>query len=1040
ELVYKNGNPGTSTTISDNNGVTYTAFRQAPPGTSSNVSYYRFAVPGAGVTSITFSDESAEANLQSMVTYVFRQGEGLNLSSSGVFISQSLFQDSYTFTMTIPTGFEPRDIALEVPISELTNDGRVATISASADGITDFVAVYGADTNLGECCLDIVDLLLEDVPATTTEISVTVASESYLGVNPQSLVLAGVAQAAVQCGCINVDGAGDIQADESGCAPYDPAEITSVSSASGGIGGTVEYQWESSTDGTNYSEIGGATSENYDPGSISQTTYYRRKARRTTCTDYVLSNVVVKEAIQNFTSGGSIGDDEDRCESYDPALISNTSGPSGGEGGSTEYRWQYRNGTSGSWIVISGASSATYDPPTISSTRQYRRSARRTPCTDWVTSNNVTKTVNPQVSVTASGTATICNGESTDISASAFGGTSPYTYSWSNSLGSGASQTVSPSSTTTYTVTVTDNAGCTDVDQVTITVTALPVATINADASGNVCTDETITYTATNAGAGATYSWSFGTDATPSTASGIGPHTVNYATSSASSSNTITLTVTQSGCTNTDSETITVSTLPTGAITSAVGSDPSTCGGSDGSISVTATPPAGACLEFSIDGTNWVESNTPVFNNLPEGTYVVRGRYCNNNCERIYGSVTLSDPADPLAEINSNASGNVCTDETVTYTATDAGAGATYSWSFGADATPSTATGIGPHAVDYSTSSASSSNTITLTVTRFNCVSTDSEIITVSTLPIGAITSAVGSDPTTCGGADGSISVTATPPAGACLEFSIDGTNWVESNAPVFNNLPEGTYVVRGRYCDNNCERIYGSVTLNDPADPLAEMTISSTTDCEGDDVVFTATGAGSGAAYAWNFGANATPSIATGIGPHTVTFALSGNTDEVFDVTLSVTQNACVATSTEQVNIRKEPTIESVTSAGPTTCSGDDGSITVNISHPSGSNDGFAIGEVGSISTNQTGADQWHTVNLTGSYANPIVVMESISNNDSEPTTVRVRNIGTNSFEFQIDNWDYLADQSHGTETLGYLVMEAGNHILPDGTKIEAG
>jgi hypothetical protein len=49
----------------------------------------------------------------------------------------------------------------------------------------------------------------------------------------------------------------------------------SGSSASGGSG-FYSYQWQSSGDGTSWSSISGATSTNYGPSPLTQTTYFRR--------------------------------------------------------------------------------------------------------------------------------------------------------------------------------------------------------------------------------------------------------------------------------------------------------------------------------------------------------------------------------------------------------------------------------------------------------------------------------------------------------------------------------------------------------------------------------------------------------------------------------------------------------------------------------------------------------------------------------------------------------------------------------------------
>jgi hypothetical protein len=49
------------------------------------------------------------------------------------------------------------------------------------------------------------------------------------------------------------------------------------------------------------------------------------------------------------------------------------------------------------------------------------------------------------------------------------------------------------------------------------------------------------------------------------------------------------------------------------------------------------------------------------------------------------------------------------------------------------------------------------------------------------------------------------------------------------------------------------------------------------------------------------------------------------------------------------------------------------------------------------------------------------------------------VRNVGSSSFEFQLDEWDYL-NGKHTTETISYLVVEAGTHTLEDGRMLQAG
>ena len=63
----------------------------------------------------------------------------------------------------------------------------------------------------------------------------------------------------------------------------------------------------------------------------------------------------------------------------------------------------------------------------------------------------------------------------------------------------------------------------------------------------------------------------------------------------------------------------------------------------------------------------------------------------------------------------------------------------------------------------------------------------------------------------------------------------------------------------------------------------------------------------------------------------------------------------------------------------------------------------------------------------------------KNCSYNGSQPSHIRLRNITSNSFEYQIEEWDYL-DQFHTTEDIGFVVLESGIHNLPDGTQLEAG
>ena len=76
------------------------------------------------------------------------------------------------------------------------------------------------------------------------------------------------------------------------------------------------------------------------------------------------------------------------------------------------------------------------------------------------------------------------------------------------------------------------------------------------------------------------------------------------------------------------------------------------------------------------------------------------------------------------------------------------------------------------------------------------------------------------------------------------------------------------------------------------------------------------------------------------------------------------------------------------------------------------------------------------------GTFTDPVVIAQptdgfetSVVNGDA---TAVVRNVSTSSFEVQL----YRGDSTGGSIAgdVGYIVVEKGNHTLPDGTQIQAG
>jgi lysophospholipase L1-like esterase len=99
----------------------------------------------------------------------------------------------------------------------------------------------------------------------------------------------------------------------------------------------------------------------------------------------------------------------------------------------------------------------------------------------------------------------------------------------------------------------------------------------------------------------------------------------------------------------------------------------------------------------------------------------------------------------------------------------------------------------------------------------------------------------------------------------------------------------------------------------------------------------------------------------------------------------------------------------------------------------------GKVIGEAGIATRKQDSGGSWYTVNLQGAYANPVVLMNMITANSDQASHIRLRPRSSRSFDYQIEEWDYL-DQSHVSEVIAFLVLEGGVHELAGGKRIEAG
>lgn len=274
------------------------------------------------------------------------------------------------------------------------------------------------------------------------------------------------------------------------------------------------------------------------------------------------------------------------------------------------------------------------------------------------------------------GNTTICNGESTTLTAS--GGTD---YVWSTTEVTPAI-TVSPTTSTPYSVTVTNAAGCSDTVTTTVTVNLTPTGNIAGNTT--ICAGESTTLTASG---GSTYLWST-TAITPAI------------TVSPASTTPFTVTVTDAnGCSDTVTSTVTVNPAPVGAITG----DTAICAG--GNTTLTAS-----------GGTSYIWSTTEItpaitVSPLIDTGYSVTVTNANGCRDTVATTVTVAAP------IIGSVTGNlvICQGESTTLTANG---GTIFIWSTGENTQAITVSPTTTTTYSVTVSSGTTcSDTVDLTVT-----------------------------------------------------------------------------------------------------------------------------------------------------------------------------------------------------------------------------------------------------------------------------------------------------------------------------------
>jgi PKD repeat protein len=371
--------------------------------------------------------------------------------------------------------------------------------------------------------------------------------------------------------------------------------------------GAISYQWQ-----LNSSDISGATGTTYIATASGDYTVVVSSSDGCTSTSAVYSITV------NAAPTVSIVGVNYACFGNSQTL---TASATAGSGVITGYQWQESN------VDIPGETNGTYSANAAGSYSVIVYNSNG--CSTTSALYNFSIANNPTVSVT--GNASICSGNSTVLTANATAGSgSIIGYQWQESnidiLGE-TDSTYTVTAVGSYVVIVTNSYGCTAASTpVVVTTAAAPVVNITGNAP--ICPGDSVLLTASSTDVIITYQWQLNSGnisgATDSTyyASAAGDYTV-VVTNSA-------------GCTGTATTvTVTISLLPTAGNTF-------TTVGDGVSFTNTSTDATTYSWDFG-DGSPIDNSTNPSHLYTADGTYIVTMIACNLcSCDTLIDTVTVS--------------------------------------------------------------------------------------------------------------------------------------------------------------------------------------------------------------------------------------------------------------------------------------------------------------------------------------------------------------------------------------------------------------
>ena len=161
------------------------------------------------------------------------------------------------------------------------------------------------------------------------------------------------------------------------CSGDTPAIIQIIG---GSTGLAVTYQWQESLDGITFTDIALATSQDYTPGVLNATRFYRRVTNAAgggppaSCSE--ISSMTRIRVID--LDPGALDPLQNQAYCYGampPSLVSSPTGDATSTNGTITYQWQMSTDNA-NWTNIASATNNFYNPPSLIQTTWFKRIAR----------------------------------------------------------------------------------------------------------------------------------------------------------------------------------------------------------------------------------------------------------------------------------------------------------------------------------------------------------------------------------------------------------------------------------------------------------------------------------------------------------------------------------------------------------------------------------------------------------------------------------------------------------------------------------------